>query len=91
MLRHRRVRLRHLTLVERVVAGLVGGRSFGCGEQCGELPEALDAAELAFGGEHPGGGPAQRHLAVLPVLDPPGVVANDLGSPTRPDWSTRRS
>jgi hypothetical protein len=43
-----------------------------------QLQEALDTAELAFGGEHPGRGPTQRHLAVLPVPHPAGVVANDL-------------
>jgi hypothetical protein len=52
--------------------------AFECGQQRGELPEALDAAELGLGGEHPGSGPAQRHLAVLPALHPPGVVADDL-------------
>jgi len=30
---------------------------------------ADDLSELAFGFEHPGGGPAQAHVAVLPALD----------------------
>ena len=37
--------------------------------ELGEVGVSDDAAELAFGLEHPGRGPAQRHVAGLPVLD----------------------
>lgn len=40
-------------------------RSFERVERCREQPVAL---ELLLGGEHPGGGAAQRHLAVLPGI-----------------------
>jgi len=37
--------------------------------ELGEVFVADDASELLFGFEHAGGGPAQRHVAVLPALD----------------------
>jgi len=37
--------------------------------ELGEVGVADDAAELAFGFEHSGGGPAQGHVAGLPVFD----------------------
>src|SRR3954470_22916866 len=40
----------------------------GDGER-GQLGVADHAAELPLGLEHPGGGPAQAHVAVLPTLD----------------------
>ena len=43
---------------------------------------SLDATEPSLGGEHPGGGPAQRHLAVLPVRDASRVVACSTALPT---------
>jgi len=47
--------------VER--AGLVGGRLLECPGELREFPVALDPAELALGGQHPGCCPAQRHLS----------------------------
>ena len=38
------------------------------GAQRGQVQVAVDPAELATGFDHPGGAPAQRHGAVLPVL-----------------------
>src|SRR5580704_8482673 len=37
--------------------------------ELGEIAVAEDFPELGLGLEHPGGGPAQAHVAVLPVLD----------------------
>jgi len=65
-------------VVEVEQTGLVGCVLLERVEQLRELFVALDAAELGLGGEHPGGAPAQRHLAVLPVLHASGVVADDL-------------
>jgi hypothetical protein len=47
----------------------VGEVAFDGERELGEVGVADDAAELALGFEHPGGGPAQRHVAVLPALD----------------------
>jgi hypothetical protein len=43
------------------------------GGELWELALALDASELFGRGEHPGGGPAQAHAAVLPALHFAGV------------------
>src|SRR5665648_642341 len=42
-----------------------------------QVQVAVDAAELLAGFDHPGGAPAQRHGAVLPVLHVYRVVAGD--------------
>jgi len=49
----------------------------------GEVLVADDLSELAFGFEHPGGGPAQAHVAVLPALDVAAGGAADAASWTR--------
>src|SRR5450756_3072542 len=42
-----------------------------------QVQVAVDAAELLAGLDHPGGAPAQRHGAVLPVLHVARVGAGD--------------
>src|SRR3954471_2371463 len=57
--------------------GLLGGGGDGGlmeltldrGDELGEVGVADDAPELSLGFEHPRGGPAQAHVARLPVLD----------------------
>ncbi len=52
-------------------AGLLGGRPLEYEGQLGQLLAALDAAELALGGQHPRRVPAQRQLPRAPALHPP--------------------
>ena len=52
-----------------VAVTVAGDVAFDGEGELGEVGVADDAAELAFGFEHAGGGPAQRHVAGLPVLD----------------------
>ncbi|MDQ6849801.1 MAG: hypothetical protein M3070_07455 [Actinomycetota bacterium] len=51
---------------------------FDRGHELGEVAVADDPAELLLGLEHPGGGPALAHVAVLPALDVALGVADDL-------------
>src|SRR4051812_19266005 len=44
----------------------------------GEVAVADDSAELLFGDEHAGGGPALAHVAALPAFDVALGVADDL-------------
>ena len=46
--------------------------------ELGEVSVAGDPAELAFGFEHPGSGPAERHLAGLPPFDVAAGAADAL-------------
>ena len=46
--------------------------------ELGEVAVADDPPELLLGDEHPGGGPALAHVAVLPALDVALRVADDL-------------
>src|SRR3954451_22888951 len=63
----------------RLVSGSLGGDIAFHGEgQLGEVSVADDLAELTLGFEHPGGGPAQAHVAVLPALDVARDAANGL-------------
>jgi hypothetical protein len=48
-----------------------------CLAEGGEVHEAVDSAELFGRFEHPGGAPAQDHLAVAPALHVRAVVAAD--------------
>ena len=63
------------------VIELVGGDVLEPPGEFGELPVALDPAELVLGAGHPGGCPAQRHLAVTPALHVGRMVADVLWSP----------
>src|SRR5437588_5429086 len=48
--------------------------TFDCERESGEIGVADDATELALGFEHPGGGPAQAHLARFSIIDSQGFV-----------------
>jgi hypothetical protein len=51
---------------------------FDRGHERREVAVADDPSELLLGLEHPGGGPALAHVAVLPALDVALGVADDL-------------
>src|SRR6266571_6720954 len=52
--------------------------AFDRNDEGGEVAVADDLPKLAFGFEHAGGGPAQRHLARGPALDVALGAADDL-------------
>ena len=74
-----------------VVVGNEEGVTLDRDHELGEVAVADDLAELLLGVEHPGGGPAQAHVAVLPVLDVALGVRGRSRSSTRTGSSTAAS
>ena len=58
--------------------GGVDGVALDGDDEVGEVAVADDASELLLGDEHPGGGPALAHVAVLPALHVALCVTDDL-------------
>jgi hypothetical protein len=67
----------------------LGAVAFGGVGEFREVGVADHAAEWALGFDHPGGGPAQRHVAVLPVFDVAGSCGGRTRSSTRAGWSSQ--